>query len=316
MVHIHSHSDHDDHDHSHGHHHGAGNKAPSAILRAIWITLVFMLIEALGGYFANSLALISDAAHMLTDIGAMLLSLFAIWVSRRPSNNKMTFGYHRAEILGALASGLAIWLIAGVLVYESILRLHSPPDVNGPIVIVIASIGLIANLLSMRMLHNAKHENMNVKAAYLHMASDALGSIGAIVAGVTLALTHWRPIDPIVTIFFSALMLIGSWNLVREAVEVLMESTPAGIDIEKVRSALQALATVKEAHDLHVWTVSSGRLALSVHLIVQSSSPGSDRKSVLSAATELLEEEYNISHTTIQIEDEGSFQSERCYDCV
>jgi cobalt-zinc-cadmium efflux system protein len=246
----------------------------------------------------------------------MLLSLFAIWVARRPSNNKMTFGYHRAEILGALASGLAIWLIAGILVYESILRLHSPPDVNGPIVIVIASIGLIANLLSMRMLHNAKHENMNVKAAYLHMASDALGSIGAIVAGVTLALTHWRPIDPIVTIFFSALMLVGSWNLVREAVEVLMESTPAGIDIEKVRSALQALATVKEAHDLHVWTVSSGRLALSVHLIVQSPGKGSDRKSVLTAATELLEEEYNISHTTIQIEDEGSFQSERCYDCV
>jgi cobalt-zinc-cadmium efflux system protein len=318
MVHIHPHSHDDDddhgHDHSHGHHHGAGNQAPKAILRALWITLVFMLIEALGGYFANSLALISDAAHMLTDIGAMLLSLFALWVSRRPSNSKMTFGYHRAEILGALASGLAIWLIAGILVYESILRLHSPPDVNGPIVIVVAGIGLIANLFSMRMLHGAKHENMNVKAAYLHMASDALGSVGAIIAGIILALTHWRPIDPIVTIFFSALMLYGSWNLVREAVEVLMESTPAGIELEKVREALQALATVTEAHDLHIWTVSSGRLALSVHLIVESNAP--DRKSVLTAATELLEEKYNISHTTIQIEDQGSFQSERCYDCV
>jgi cobalt-zinc-cadmium efflux system protein len=315
MVHLHNH-DHEGHEHGHEHHHGSENRAPSAILRAIWITLVFMLIEAIGGYFANSLALISDAAHMLTDIGAMLLSLFALWVSRRPSNNKMTFGYHRAEILGALASGLAIWLIAGVLVYESILRLHSPPEVNGPIVIVVASIGLIANLLSMRMLHNAKHENMNVKAAYLHMASDALGSIGAIVAGLTLALTHWRPIDPIVTIFFSILMLLGSWNLVKEAVGVLMESTPAGIDLETVRSTLQALATVKEAHDLHIWTVSSGRLALSVHLIVESLDTGSDRKSVLTAATELLEEKFNIFHTTIQIEDQGSFQSERCYDCV
>jgi cobalt-zinc-cadmium efflux system protein len=314
MVQIHNHSHEDGHDHDHDHRHGSESRAPSAILRAIWITLVFMLIEALGGYFANSLALISDAAHMLTDVGAMLLSLFAIWVSRRPSNSKMTFGYHRAEILGALASGLAIWLIAGILVYESILRLHSPPDVNGPIVIVVASIGLVANLLSMRMLHGAKHENMNVKAAYLHMVSDALGSIGAIVAGVTLAVTHWRPIDPIVTIFFSALMLFGSWNLVKEAVEVLMESTPEGIDLESVREALQALATVKEAHDLHIWTVSSGRLALSVHLIVESAAP--DRKSVLMAATELLEEKYNIVHTTIQIEDQGSFQSERCYDCV
>jgi cobalt-zinc-cadmium efflux system protein len=321
MVHFHPHShhsgsEHDQSDHEgHGHHHP---QAPSAIWRALWVTVAFMGVEAVGGYIANSLALLSDAAHMLTDVGAMLLSLFAIWVSRRPSTSKMTFGYHRAEILGALASGLAIWLIAGLLIYESVVRLKAPPEVKGPVVLIVAIIGLAANLLSMRMLHHAKHENMNVRAAYLHMLSDALGSVGAIVAGVTLSLTHWRPIDPIVTIFFAALMLAGSWNLVKEAVGVLMESTPSGIDSEQVLKDLQGIGGVREAHDLHIWTVSSGRLALSVHLIVDFLSSGDNlqSKDILNHAIEMLEHRYKINHTTIQLEEAQSFRSDRCYDCA
>jgi cobalt-zinc-cadmium efflux system protein len=305
------------HDHSdeHGHDSHEHLQAPAAIWRALIVTLAFMLIEAIGGYFSNSLALLSDAAHMLTDVGALLLSLFALWVSRRPSTSKMTFGYHRAEILGALASGLAIWLIAGVLIYESIQRLHSPPEVNGMIVLVVASIGLIANLASMKMLHHAKHENINVRAAYLHMVSDALGSIGAIVAGLILWLTHWKPIDPIVTILFSGLMLVGSWNLVKEAVEVLMESTPAGIDSDAVLKDLQTIQTVKEAHDLHIWSVSSGRLAMSVHLIVEDDAINGEDP-VLKHAITLLEDKYGILHTTIQIENSRTFSSARCYDCA
>jgi cobalt-zinc-cadmium efflux system protein len=303
--------EHDDHDHSHSGLHSHKHHAPSAILRAMGITLLFMFIEAAGGWFANSLALLSDAAHMLTDVGAMSLSLFAIWVSRRPSNNKMTFGYHRAEILGALASGLIIWLLAGMLVYEAILRLQNPQDVQGSVVFVVATIGLVANLVCMRMLHGAQHSNMNAKAAYLHMLSDALGSVGAIIAGVILYFTHWRPIDPIVTIFFSLLMLVSSWQLVKEAVGILMESTPESINSDDVKIDLQKLATVREAHDLHIWTVSSGRLALSVHLI----SDGTAHE-VLTAATAMLEEKYKIIHTTIQIEHPESFQSRRCYDCA
>jgi cobalt-zinc-cadmium efflux system protein len=322
------HDDHEGHDHDseHGHDHGHGlfghaghahGLAPDAIKKAIWITLAFMLIEAVGGYAANSLALISDAAHMLTDVGAMLLSLFAFWVARRPSNSKMTFGYHRAEILGALASGLAIWFIAALLIYESIVRLQAPPEVQGPIVAVVATIGLAANLLSMRMLSHAKHENMNVKAAYLHMLSDALGSVGAVVAGVVLSLTHWRPIDPIVTILFSILMLLSSWGLVKDAVGVLMECAPPGIDSTDVLKDLQTLAGVTEAHDLHIWTVSSGRLAMSAHLIVDQTLSKTDghSKDVLIAAIEMLEQKYKILHTTIQIEEAQSFRSERCYDC-
>jgi len=325
--HDHEHGQPDDHDHhehdgdSHDHSHGIGGHAhglaPAAIKRAIWVTLAFMVIEAVGGYVANSLALISDSAHMLTDVGAMLLSLFALWVARRPSNNKMTFGYHRAEILGALTSGLAIWLIAGLLIYESFVRLKSPPDVQGPIVVVVAAIGLAANLVSMRMLTHAKHENMNVKAAYLHMLSDALGSVGAVIAGIVLSLTHWRPIDPIVTLLFSVLMLVSSWSLVKEAVGVLMESAPSNIDSSKVLEDLQALPGVTEAHDLHIWTVSSGRLAMSAHLIVDSikSSKEIQSKDILTSAIEMLERKYKILHTTIQIEEAQSFRSERCYDC-
>lgn len=319
----HEHHDHKhEHDHEHEHEHALGRfhshtkNAPEAIRRAMGITLLFMGIEAAGGWIANSLALLSDAAHMLTDVGAMLLSLFAIWVSRRPRTTRMSFGYHRAEILGALVSGLTIWLLAGVLIYEAILRLRQPQEVQGAIVFTVATIGLIANLLSMRMLGHAQHENMNARAAYVHMLSDALGAIGAIIAGIVLYFTHWRPIDPIVTIFFAILMLLSSWNLVKEAIGVLMESTPSAIDSNAVHLDLQKLPGVSEAHDLHIWTVSTGRLALSVHLIV---SNGSNRSNpadeVLRVANEMLEERYGIIHTTIQIEQPESFSSERCYDC-
>ncbi len=313
----HSHDhDHDhDHDHSHGHfhshaHHFGKDSAPKAIQNAILITLVFMLVELIGGWVANSLALVSDAAHMLTDIGAMLLSLFALWVARRPTTLTMSFGYHRAEILGALISGLAIWLISGVLIYEAFLRIKSPPEVQGPIVFIVATIGLAANLFSMWMLHSSKNKNLNVRAAYLHLLSDSLGSIGAIIAGVVLWLTDWRPIDPIVTILFAVLMLISSWSLVKEAVGVLMESTPSHLDPSEIQKDLQGMKGVNEAHDLHVWTVSSGRLALSVHLISESA------ETVLASANQLLKDKYGIIHTTIQIEHPDRFQSERCYDCV
>ncbi len=312
MPHSHDHHPHSHHSHrhSHGHAHSHAGKAPKAIGQAMFITLVFMVIEFVGGWFSNSLALISDAAHMLTDIGAMLLSLFALWIARRPVTLSMSFGYHRAEILGALSSGLLIWLISGVLIYEAVVRMQAPPEVRAPVVFVVAVIGLIANLFSMRILHSAKKENLNIRAAYLHLLADALGSVGAIVAGAVLWLTGWRPIDPIITILFAVLMLVSSWSLVKEAIEVLMESTPSHIDPEQIQKELQALPTVREAHDLHIWSVSSGRLALSVHLISDAS------EALLVAANELLENHFGIVHTTIQVEHPDRFQSKRCYDCM
>ncbi len=313
--HDHSHDHDHDHDHDHGHSHGMSHshthgQAPQAIVRAIVVTLIFMFVELIGGWMANSLALISDGAHMLTDVGAMLLSLFVIWVSRRPPSATMSFGYHRAEILGALASGLAIWLIAGGLVYEAIIRVQSPPEVKGPLVFGVATLGLLANLVSMRMLHHAQHENMNVRAAYLHILSDLLGSVGAIIAGLVLWLTGWRLIDPIVTLLFAGLMLVSSWQLIKEAVVVLMESTPSNLNADQVRTDLLLVAGVQEVHDLHIWTVASGRLALSVHLI------STDNDTLLARVNELLKTKHRIQHTTIQIEHPDRFASENCYDCA
>lgn len=299
------------HFHSHDHNHeGVTEHAPWAISKAILITFIFMLLELVGGWYSNSLALISDGAHMLTDIGAMLVSLFAIWIARKPSNSSMSFGYHRAEILGALISGLIIWLISGLLVYEAIVRLQSPPEVQGPVVFVIASLGLIANLFSMRMLHPAKQENINVRAAYLHLVADSLGSVGAVLAGLILWLTGWRLVDPMVTILFAGLMLFSSWTLIKEAVEILMESTPSRVNSGEVHRSLSRLDGVREVHDLHIWSVSTGKLALSVHLISEDES-----RCLLASANQILKEEYGIIHTTIQIEHPSQFASDRCYDC-
>lgn len=312
----HEHNQAHDHAHAHGHDHGLGHLhfpssggAPKALVRAMAITVIFMVVEFAGGIIANSLALISDAGHMLTDVGALLLSLFAIWVARRPVTSTMTFGYHRAEILGALASGLMIWMIAGLLVYEAIVRLSHPEQVNGPLLLGVATIGLIANLVSMRVLHSEKKHNINVRAAYLHLLADTLGSVGAVVAGSVLILSGWTPIDPIITILFSALMLYSSWSLVKEAVAVLMLSTPPGVNPVAIKEDLEAISGVREVHDLHIWSVSSGRLALSVHLIAD------DSEHVLNSANSVLQRSHGIIHTTIQVEHPDRFSSERCYDC-
>jgi cobalt-zinc-cadmium efflux system protein len=292
------------------HFHASHGDAPKALSRALWITVLFMIVELVGGYLANSLALMSDAAHMLTDVGAMLLSLFVYWVTRRPTTPRMSFGYHRAEILGALASGLAIWVLAGMLIYEAVTRLGAPPAVQGPTVLGIAVFGLLANLLSMRILHSAQAHNLNVKAAYLHLLTDCMGSVGAIISGLVLWLADWRPIDPIVTLVSAALMVFSSWELVKESVRVLMESTPTHVDSGQVKGDLSSIEGVSEVHDLHIWAVSSGRLALSVHLVAP------DNERVLAQANALLQERYGIIHTTIQIEHPERFRSERCYDCA
>ena len=307
-----SHSSHTHVTHSHAHLHGhhIHSSAPKAISQAIVITLIFMIIELVGGWFSNSLALISDGAHMLTDVGAMSLSLFALWIARRPATSTMTFGYHRAEILGALFSGLLIWLISGVLIYESIERLQSPPEVKGPVVFVIATLGLIANGVSMWTLHGAKEHNLNVKAAYLHVLSDLMGSIGAIIAGAILWITNWKPIDPLLTILFSLLMLLNSWSLVREAAGILMESAPTHLNPESILKDLRAIDSVLEVHDLHVWSVSNGKPALSAHLITLNG------EQVLHTAHDLLKVKYGILHSTLQIEHPERFRSQQCYDCT
>lgn len=290
-----------DHSHPHTHH--------KALHTALWIAVLFMVIEVIGGWIANSLALISDALHMFTDVGALLLGLIVSHIARQPSTPTMSYGYIRAETIGALASAISLWALCGVLVYESILRLFHPQPVEGPIVFWIASIGLLANLWMMRVLHPAKEHSLNVRAAYLHVLGDLLGSIGVILSGIVLWLTQWNPIDPIITILFSLGLLVTSWKVIRHALSILMESAPEGIDPEVVEKTLKAIPGVKEVHDLHIWSVSSHKVALSVHLIID---PSYD---VLTAAHRLLQEKHGIRHMTIQVEDPASFEPKYCYDC-
>jgi cobalt-zinc-cadmium efflux system protein len=280
-----------------------------ALNTALFIACIFMLIEVIGGIVANSLALISDALHMFTDVGALGLSLIVLKIVHLPSTPRMSYGYHRAEILGALASALSLWALCGVLIYEAIIRLMAPPEVKGPIVFVIASFGLLANLFMMRTLHSHSKESLNIRAAYLHVIGDLLGSVGVILGGAILWLTHWNPIDPIISILFALGIVYGSGKIIRDTLYVLMESTPEGYDPVAIEKELQEIPGVKEVHDLHVWAVSAKKVALSAHLIAD------DTQAALNEAHRRIENKYHISHMTIQVEDPAHFNPAYCYDC-
>lgn len=300
----------------HGHHHHGGSgrhsakdRATHGLRLALLITLGFMALEAWGGILSNSLALLTDAFHMATDAASLLLSLFAIWLSRRQANARMTYGYGRIEIIGALFSGLLIWGAAGTLVFQAFGRMLDPPEVQGKVVLVIALAGMFANLAAMWILKKESSSQINVKAAYLHLFSDLLGSFGAILSGVILIWTDFRPIDPIVTVVFSMLMVASSWSLVRDAFEVLLESTPRGLKTERVRDALKVLTGVKDVHDLHIWSLSAGQHALSVHIVTEAP------EGLLSRARELLHDQFGIEHATIQVEGTGASLDADCFDC-
>jgi cobalt-zinc-cadmium efflux system protein len=300
-MHTHSH----DHDHSSIHLNQQQNKA---FKKALWIAFFFMTIEIVGGWIANSLALISDALHLFTDVGALALGLLVVKITNWPSSPRMSYGYHRAEIIGALASSLSLWVLCAVLVYEAIKRLVVPEAVEGPIVFVIAGIGLIANFIMIRILHPSKGHSLNMRAAYLHVIGDLLGSAGVLIGGAVLWFTGWNPIDPIITILFSAAILFSSWKIIKQTTRVLMESAPEKIDPEAIERDLLQIPGVVEVHDLHVWSVSSKRLALSVHLVAAPS------QQPLKAAHDLIEKKYQIHHTTIQIEDLAHFDPKHCAD--
>lgn len=297
------------HEHSHAHH--AHFRSGVALKRALIVTLGFAGFEFAGGLIANSLALISDSVHMVTDAGALALSLFVVWVSRRKAPDEYTYGFQRVEILGALLNGLMVWLVAGILIFESFDRFRHPADVNGKWVFWVATVGLAANLIALFFLHRSSKENLNVKSAYLHVLTDSLGSVGAMIAGAVIALTGWREIDPLITVVLSALMCWSSWQLIREAVAILLERSPSHLRMDEIQASLSKLEGVKEVHDLHVWTLSSGTVALSAHLVSLASETGD----LLHEATHLLAEKFEITHTTIQVEPENSEVAEHCGSC-
>jgi cobalt-zinc-cadmium efflux system protein len=280
-----------------------------ALHRSLWIAVFFMFLEVAGGWYANSLALISDAMHLFTDVGALLLGLIVARMTRWPATPKMSYGYHRAEILGALVSAASLWALSGVLIYESIHRFFRPEVVDGPIVFYIATVGLLANLWMMKILHPSQHHSLNVRAAYLHVLGDLLGSIGVIISGIVLWTTHWNLIDPLITIVFTLTILRSSGKVIRQTIGILMESTPEEVDHVEVLEALKKVPGVEEVHDLHIWSASHHKIVLSAHLVADVQSDA------LAGAHRMLEAQFGIRHMTIQVEDPKSFEPKYCYDC-
>jgi cobalt-zinc-cadmium efflux system protein len=262
------------------------------------LTGLFMVVEAVGGWIAGSLALLADAGHMLTDVGALGLSLLTAWVAQRPPDHSKTYGYLRWEILAALVNGAALFGIAGWIVVEAVQRIQHPEPVRTGLFLAIAAAGLVVNLVSLAMLHDAREGSLNTRGAYLHVLGDALGSVGALTAAGIIALTGWTVADPAVSILLSLLILIGAWRLIRESTDILLESVPRHVSLAEVQARLLAVPGVSAVHDLHVWTVTSGMVAMSGHAVVPSldAHPGVLEGIRAEMAT------MGISHVTVQLE--------------
>lgn len=261
----------------------------------------YMVAEFVGGLLTNSLALLADAGHMLSDVAALGLSFFAIWIADRPSPAHRTYGYYRAEILAALANGAALVGISLFIFGEAYERLSQPPEVQGTLMMGIAFGGLFVNLAGLWILHGGKEESLNVRGAWLHVLTDTLGSVGAIGAGVLIWAFEWYWSDPVASFLIGLLVIYSSWRLLAESVSVLMENAPRGIDVDEVYVAMRDMPGVLNVHDLHVWTITSGLDALSAHAVIED---GKHPGPLLHAMQTMLHDRFGIDHITIQIEPE------------
>jgi cobalt-zinc-cadmium efflux system protein len=265
------------------------------------LTATIALAEAVGGWMTNSLALMSDAGHMLTDVSALGLSLVALWFAGKPADVKKTYGYYRMEILSALLNGVLLLGITGFILYEAWERFRAPsPVALGPMAIV-ATVGLVANLGALGFLHRT--HSMNVRGAFLHVLGDTLSSVGVLIGAGIMALTGWFVVDPIISVVISVVIVVGAIRLVRDAVDVLMEAVPAHVDLAQIKELMLRVPGVTEVHDLHVWTISSGVYALSAHMVVLDPMVCNNDE-MLSAVKHELYDRFGIDHTTIQIESE------------
>lgn len=290
------------HSHSHGQGHSEG---PARNVRPLWAALgiisAFFVVEVAGAIFTNSLALLADAGHMLADVAALALALFAIWIAQRPATPERTYGYHRVEVLAAGANATTLLGISLYIFWEAYQRMSQPPEVASGPMLVVAFAGLASNIAAAFVLHGGSRESINMRGAFLHVLTDMLGSVGAIIAGAVMYFTGWYYADPLISVVIGLLVLFSGGRLLRDTVEILMEGTPRHIDLGEVEKALLSLPGVVGVHDLHVWTVTSGFLSMSGHLKLSESDGGC----ALGAATELLRHRFGIGHSTIQIEGPG-----------
>lgn len=285
--------------HSHRHPHvGTDGQAGARLSWTLGLTLTYMVAELVGARLTNSLSLLADAGHMLSDAGALGLSLFALWMARRQPTPSRTFGYYRTEILAALANGAVLLTLAAFIAREAVERVVAPPAVRGSVLMIVAAGGLLVNVVGMLVLRRGVHESLNVRGAFLHVASDALGSVQVLLAGAAMHWLGWRWVDPVASLVIALLIVLSAWGLLREAVAVLMEGVPGHLDVDQVRDAIISVPDVTAVHDLHVWSISSRFVALSAHVQVGVQAD----QEILWRIHRVLHERFGIGHTTIQIE--------------
>jgi cobalt-zinc-cadmium efflux system protein len=270
-----------------------------------------MIAEAVGGWFANSLALVADAGHMLTDVAAMTLTLTAIWFASRPATSRKTFGYYRFEILAAFLNGIVLVLLSIWIIYEAVARWQAPPEVRGTALTLIAVGGLAINIVAAYLLHSDHKHDLNIRGAWMHVMGDILGSIAAIIAGVLILAFGWAWADAAGSLLISVIIIVGSWRLISDSVNVLLEGTPSHIHLSAVEAAIIETDGVDGVHDLHVWTISSGMDALSAH-ITHAKSVG--HSELLASVREKLHDQFGIDHLTIQMETPDR-EAEAVYIC-
>lgn len=301
MSHAHAHSHHD-HAHGGGCQHGHTSHIPK-LLAVLGLTGLYMLVEALGSWFSGSLALLADAGHMLTDVGSIGLAVGAAWFSTRQPSSQQTFGLYRLEIFAAFLNGVALALLSIWILIEAIHRMSYPAEIQGPLMTWIAAGGLVVNLISAWILHGASQHNINVQGAFAHVVSDCLGSCAAIIAGVSVMWWNFPLADPILSILISILVLINGWKLISETLNILLEACPVHINVSAIRQTLLALPQVADVHDLHIWAITSGKEALSAHIMVKTAEDY--RPELVSEIQHVLKHQFGLTHLTLQLEPPG-----------
>jgi len=284
-------------------------KRDQKLLLIFVLTLTLMVVEFAGGLVSRSLALISDAGHMLTDSLAILLCYLALRWSRKPPSERRTFGYHRLEIIIALVNGLFLLAISGYIFFEAVHRFFHPQEIRTGILLAVAVIGFTGNLFGLLVLRSETHENLNIRGAFLHILADTLSSVGVVIGGVIIALTGWNIVDSLIGIMIGGIVLRGAVDLIMESGEVLMEATPRDVDMVQLRGDVVEIPGVRDFHDIHVWTIGSGRRALSGHLLTDNISTQESQR-IICAAREIVAKSYGITHTTLEVE------CESCLDTV
>ena len=285
---------------SHGHVTSAAGRNKKSLAIVFGLTIFYLIVVVVGGLWTGSLALLADAGHMLTDVAGLALALLAIWFAEKPATPERTYGYYRVEILAALTNAIVLILISLYILYEAYQRFSQPPEIQSMGMMIVAVIGLIINLISMKILFSSSQESLNVKGAYLEVLSDAVGSIGVIIGAAVIYFTGWMWVDTVIAVLIGFWVLPRTWILLKQSINILLEGVPDEIDIEKLRNDLLAVKGVESIHQLKVWAITSKNVHLTVHLFA----PHADRNALYQDAMEMLSHEHGITEMTLQIEDD------------